>query len=372
VTIEIFKAGTFQSSDGTTHTFSAADVSAIAAAYDPSVHEAPIVVGHPKTDSPAYGWVESLAVNKDGKLEASPAQLEPQFAELVKQGRLKKVSASFYAPDAPNNPKPGAYYLRHVGFLGANPPAVHGLRTPSFAAGEQGVIEFNAFTHQTNASLWRRMREFLLEKFTPEDADRVLPSYDIDFLANESAREVEQQSLTPSENYAEGTKPTTQGATVTIDFAAQKAELEQKNSDLKKKADELEARERDLKAGEEKQRRAGIVEFTEALVKEGKLLPRDRAGVVELMASFSTGAELEFAEENANAATKQPALDWLKKFLGGLPKQVDFSERAPAGDVPSDNAEVIALQARNYQADQAAKGIEVRTSDAVRHVTTKR
>ncbi|MFS2072756.1 hypothetical protein ACEN9D_28795 [Pseudomonas sp. CT11-2] len=38
---------------------------------------------------------------------------------------------------------PGVYYLRHVGFLGAQPPAVKGLRPIELAEGEPGVIEFS-------------------------------------------------------------------------------------------------------------------------------------------------------------------------------------------------------------------------------------
>ncbi|MDL6388248.1 peptidase, partial [Escherichia coli] len=68
--------------------------------------------------------------------------LDPQFAEMVTDGRFKKVSASFYLPDSPSNPKPGVLYLRHVGFLGAQPPSVKGLKQVSFSEQEEGVVEF--------------------------------------------------------------------------------------------------------------------------------------------------------------------------------------------------------------------------------------
>ncbi|STD22410.1 Uncharacterised protein [Enterobacter asburiae] len=75
--------------------------------------------------------MKSLSLN-GGDLLAEPDQLDPQFAELVGNGRFKKVSASFYLPDSPNNPKPGTLYLRHVGFLGAQPPSIKGLKQVSF------------------------------------------------------------------------------------------------------------------------------------------------------------------------------------------------------------------------------------------------
>ncbi|HHA2483914.1 TPA: hypothetical protein ACOEN0_004165, partial [Stenotrophomonas maltophilia] len=122
-TLQIFKAGTHVAEDGRTLTFSEADVQQIADSYDPALHEAPIVVGHPKTDDPAYGWGKTLQA-KDGLLVAEPHNVDPAFAELVNNGRFKKISASIFMPDSPGNPTPGKYYLRHIGFLGAQPPAV--------------------------------------------------------------------------------------------------------------------------------------------------------------------------------------------------------------------------------------------------------
>ena len=120
--LQVFRPGRHTAMSGTTLAFSESDLAATAQAYDPAKHEAPIVVGHPTHDGPAYGWVKSLA-HVGGALEAQPHQVDAAFAELVGAGRFKKFSASFYAPDAPANPVPGVYYLRHVGFLGAMAPA---------------------------------------------------------------------------------------------------------------------------------------------------------------------------------------------------------------------------------------------------------
>lgn len=139
--IEIFRTGTHTATSGRQLAFSDADLAAIAAAYDPARHEAPLVVGHPETDAPAYGWVTALAAT-DGRLQASVSQLDPAFAELVREGRFKKISAAFYAPDAAANPTPGTWHLKHVGFLGAAPPAVKGLpdhrRGPARRCGWRG------------------------------------------------------------------------------------------------------------------------------------------------------------------------------------------------------------------------------------------
>ncbi len=115
--------------------FSQSDLEAIAAAYDPRTHEAPIVVGHPKTDAPAYGWIEKVIAKADG-LYAVPRQLNAEFSELVKGGAYKKISAAFYPRNASTNPKPGISYLRHIGFLGAEPPSIKGLQAIQFSEGD--------------------------------------------------------------------------------------------------------------------------------------------------------------------------------------------------------------------------------------------
>ncbi|AYH46097.1 hypothetical protein CDA09_22425 [Azoarcus sp. DN11] len=126
--IEIFKSGKHVSSDGESIDFTVEDVKAIADGYQPHIREAPLVEGHPVLDAPAQGWVDALKATPDGKLLMRARQVNPEFAERVKAGRFKKRSAAFYRPGERSNPSGGAWYLRHVGFLGAHQPAIAGLR----------------------------------------------------------------------------------------------------------------------------------------------------------------------------------------------------------------------------------------------------
>lgn len=137
--IEIFRAGVHVDSLGTRRTFNLADLQATADAYDPARHESPLVLGHPENDRPAYGWVNSLQAAPDGRLLMRASKLDPAFAESVKSGHYKKRSASFYQPDDPSNPVPGKWYLKHVAWLGARPPAVKGLADVVFGASELAV-----------------------------------------------------------------------------------------------------------------------------------------------------------------------------------------------------------------------------------------
>ena len=142
--IEIFRAGSQTDNTGNTLNFTLADVQAMAACYDPAKHEAPLTLGHPSDNKPAYGWVRSLQALPDGRLMMLADQIDPAFAEGVKSGRFKKRSASFYPSNHPSNPAPGSWYLRHVAWLGALPPAVKGLADASFSVqSNDGLLTFD-------------------------------------------------------------------------------------------------------------------------------------------------------------------------------------------------------------------------------------
>lgn len=139
--LHIFQAGQHECSDGHLVTLAEADVAATAAAYDPKRHEAPVVIGHPRQDAPAYGWVVRLT-SRDGGLYADLRDVDASFAETVRAGRYRKVSASFYRPGAGSSPTPKVWALRHVGFLGAVPPAVKGLRPVELGEDGDGIATF--------------------------------------------------------------------------------------------------------------------------------------------------------------------------------------------------------------------------------------
>lgn len=291
--IQIFKPGRHTAMSGAVLSFSAADLAATAAAYDPARHEAPIVVGHPITDGPAYGWVGALSF-ADGALDATPVQVNPEFAELVHAGAFKKISASFYAPDAPANPVPGVYYLRHVGFLGAQAPAVKGLRAPSFAADEAGVIEFGEQDAATDPVPGSSPGQAI-----PAQAPPVIP-------AQAGTQSLIQETLvTPEEKAA---------------LEAANAALEAKNTALAAEVAEFAARERASVAAA---RHAAHVAFAEQLAAGGKLLPAQAAVAV---ATLDFVAAQEAAVEFGEGDARKPLADAIKEFLQALPRQVDFGE----------------------------------------------
>ncbi|QOK91991.1 hypothetical protein HF908_11190 [Ralstonia pseudosolanacearum] len=134
---QIFRAGTFTAMSGKQMTFSEGDLHNMASAFDPQRRSAPLVLGHPESDQPEMGQAQKLLV-KGGKLYVL-ALVGEVLDALVNSGRYKKISAAFIEPFASNNPTPKAYYLKHVGFLGAMPPSVKGMEPLRFAARDDGV-----------------------------------------------------------------------------------------------------------------------------------------------------------------------------------------------------------------------------------------
>jgi hypothetical protein len=134
--IEIFKSGTHRDSAGRESTYSDETLQQIASKYNDKVsgsdaYQAPLVKGHPKSDDPAFGWVEKLAMR--GKyLMAKLKDLAPEIVSDIKQSKFKKISIALY-PDM---------MLRHVGLLGAAAPAVKGLAPVKFEEEEEVYTEY--------------------------------------------------------------------------------------------------------------------------------------------------------------------------------------------------------------------------------------
>ena len=366
--LHIFRAGRHTASCGTTLDFDETALQGAVDAYDPALHEAPIVIGHPRDNGPAFGWIRGLSY-AEGDLSAEPHQVNDDFAELVKPGAYKKISASFYSPDAPTNPAPGAWYLRHVGFLGAQPPAIKGLAAIGFNDAEEGVVEFGGrdagpANDLITAGVMRRLREWLLQKYGREDADDVVPAYLVEDMEH-VARTPEPEPATPE--YAEEPDMTPEELQAAQErLAADQAKLAADQAKLTDNQTAFAEREQRIAATEAAQRIAGINEQVEGLVRQGKILPAEKGRIAAFMASLTDDQVVEFSEDGK--AQQAPAGQLLINILNSLPARVDFNERAVGGQADLDdavNVDQLAVQAVAYQEAQRAKGIELSTSAAV-------
>ncbi|MBC9246734.1 hypothetical protein H4P12_08415 [Paracoccus sp. 11-3] len=325
--IEVFRSGTFTPMEGEPISYSAADLRAIADAYDPDVAPAPIVVGHPDTNAPAFGWVESFDYDATGdRLYANLHQIEPAFAELVKAGRFKKVSMQYFGPQQSHNPVPGTWYPKHVGFLGAAAPAVSGLKNVQFSNNEGVTFEaaFGERGFEEAAGLFRLLREFFIDRFGMEDADKALPNWKIEWLG-------EQADLIPSysEQPAGRDNPL---APANPDPQPEEEPAVSKKDDpaFAERETALTAREQAIAERERKQTHDDNVSFAESLVEDGRLIAASKDKVVAILDALPGEAAVSFSE----GTQKLTPAAALKEVLKAQPKVVSFG-RLDMGDDPN-------------------------------------
>lgn len=367
--LQIFRAGRHVAMSGEAIEFSDADLQACVAAYDPARHEAPIVVGHPRDNSPAYGWVGALSF-ADGMIEASPRDVDLEFAELVRARRYAKISASFYSPGSPSNPVPGVYYLRHVGFLGAQPPAVKGLRAPEFADGESGIVEFSEWGDALSAGLWRRLREWIIGRFGVDEADKVVPGYTVESIEDDARRPApEAVTSAPAPAFSEP-QPQPQPKENTVS-PEQAAALEAENASLKQQVADAAARE---KAAISAARHEEHSAFAEQLVQGARLPAAQRTAVVSLMDRLADDESVIEFGEGGDKQSKAP-LAAFREFLSALPPVVEFGEiarREGRGEVDFSDPVSIQRAAEQYMAEEKQAGRNVRYDVAVQHIVSKK
>ena len=133
---EIFRAGDY----GDKGRYTQDDLDAMVANFNED-DQVPIVVGHPKTDSPAWGWITGLRRIGD-TLQAREGWIHPAFAKAREQRLFKNRSVRLGRTK--HGPK-----LLHLGWLGAALPEVEGLSGAVFGRVEEAFEEINfALAHR--------------------------------------------------------------------------------------------------------------------------------------------------------------------------------------------------------------------------------
>ena len=389
--IEIFRGGKQVDSAGKVHDGDELIAKALQT-FDPSVHEPPIVIGHPTTNAPAYGWVEGLkaeVVNGVKTLYIKAKQVVPEFKAMVEKGLFKKRSASFY-PDG---------RLRHVGFLGAAPPAVKGLADLKFGDEEDITFEFEEGSYVKDEKFTENIIRGVVEGlksvfgFAASDADKAAqearskkygiaikkensnvtkpsqwanvpdsdwldpvnyryPMPDDDHIRNAAARWAQvkpgdysptevaiiNKRLDAAEKKAKIGKYKTGGTNMAEKLEFTEEELQAKINEAveeatKKVAEETRKKvEMEFAEKQAKERAARIKKETEDWIKkqkeDGKIIP-----AWEKMGIASFIQSLDATKELEFAeGKKSDALTWFKNFIEELPKVVVFKEVAGGED----------------------------------------
>lgn len=141
--IEIFRTGRRITAAGEAIEFSATDIATTAAVFDPRRGYVPLVIGHPESNGPSVG--DTLRLSAVGGALYALVRPAASLVALVRSGAYRFVSAAFHRPGDPANPVPGAWYLRHIGFLGGTAPAVKGMAAPQFCEAGFAPVCFAEF-----------------------------------------------------------------------------------------------------------------------------------------------------------------------------------------------------------------------------------
>lgn len=364
----IFRAGTHTDSAGQATTFTRAELEATVKAYNEGDWRAPMVVGHPKGQAPAYGWVGKMRIDEHDEIWVDDVEkLNPDFAELMQQGAYRNRSASWYAPDHPNNPTPGVWQLRHLGVLGAQPPALKGLGDVEFHDGAGVTVDFADYTTSSIASMLRSLREFLISKFSVEEADKALPN----FLISDVEEAGRQRVAETIPNYSEPEETTMTPEEIAA-LQAQAAKATQLENDLAAANTARLAAEQQVTQFSEGQKAAqkavALVEAKSALqplVTAGKLLPAQLEQAANFMVSLDDATKsYEFGESTGDKALT--ARGFFKAILEHAPKQVEYEEMTGNAELPQNmKPEELATKAREYQDNLASKGVTITASQAV-------
>lgn len=249
--IEIARTGTFTDSAGRLQTFTRRDLDAIANAYDPKKRDAPLVFGHPQSDSaPAFGWAQKLK-SENGRLFALFAHIPGEVKRLVANKHYRHVSMSLM---------PDRVTLRHVALLGAAQPAIDGLQAVEFGNGAEAItVDFAENPEGANMDqdeLQRQVGQLQaqIEQLKAENAELKQK-----LEAGAAAKDSADAAKTDAEKKAEETA---------AEFAAYRGKVE--------------AEKREARVG--------------ALVKAGKVKPADKAGVLDFAAKLAAqGGTVDFA-----------------------------------------------------------------------------
>ena len=386
--MDILRTGSWRDMRGTEATFSGGDLDAIVAATR-AADPAPVVVGHPAADAPAYAWVQDVRRVGD-RLQARLRDIDGAFRSAVEAGRYTGRSVALVAGAE------GALRIRHLGFLGGRAPAVDGLAPTQFAGAGDAVRtytfaadEMQRSVFRSIASMFRSMREWIIERDGAEQADRIVPDWNLGIIEDAGREDIaafavasDTQDHTVDGSSQHPASPDTAGRETHVAGGIHSADTEPSGDsdmsgtkgagtgatdlDLAARAAALDAREAVLDA------QAAVAPHVEA----GRVLPAERAGLTALLASLpaddAEGATLVFAGAEDGAEERQPPRKWLLSFVAALPSRVDYHERAavdtaPAADGEYDqqSVEAQARAAREFIALAAERGEHVTVTEAV-------
>lgn len=378
--VKVFEAGTRPDSRGKVCTFSRGDIDQMIDNH--RLGAAPAVLGHPQHNDPAYAWVGQYKRDGDAMF-AKFKDVHPGFEAGVQSGAYRNRSLSIY-----KDPVHG-FRVRHVGWLGAAPPAIDGFDAVAFAAPEGDCMEFAApgfdlvWGLEGIAKTLRRLRDQMIADKGLEVADAALPQWEIDGALEACGRARQdylaaQDALPAAENSLFQQPPgdamsfTQQDLDRAASEAEAKAKLEaQAASDIQ--AQEFAKQAADLATLRAERQGERIGAALDKLVAQGRVTPAERPGMAEFMVALEgVGQTFDFARADKSTAQKTPA-EYFADFMASRAPVIKLGAVFVADDDPANQFDVqdsaaIARAANEFMASEAVAGRAVNIAMAVDRV----
>ena len=266
----IFSSGKHTDSKGNTKEWTNDDLDKICYQFKNVHSTVPICVGHPQTNSPAYGWLKDVR-RIGGNLYCSFKDVQTEFKEALKRGLFKNRSISL---DKDLN-------IRHLAFLGGQAPAIKGLE------------------------------QFCFQDLDFEDCE----IYEVsDFCDAETkvddTEQIQQELLSEQKNEQESEdEENVMGNNKEVNVEESKKlqeELDAKSLENSKLKEEIESLKNSQKLKE-------FEDFTNSAIEKGNILPKHKESIINILSACDKAEKFNFSDN-----TEKSGVDVAKEFISSL------------------------------------------------------
>ena len=340
--IPFLKPGTYNAVGGKEVTFSEDDLNEIVTATQNRNYQndsIPIVIGHPKIDSPAWGWIKKDAITNTNNILVALAEnenLNEDFISWFKKKLYTTVSAKIRKDKS----------IAHIGFLGAQPPAVAGLPAVALSENDEDILceieladfEASGWGAKAIGRLLRNIKLYFAEKEGADKANTLLPEYDIEEAA--TAPRIWQKDSGYKFNESEE-----QTKIIKLKEEEEMKELDDAKTQLAEKDTALIEANAKLKAFEDKQKADALaakknefVAFCESDEVKVRIKDGEKDSIVETLLALDAVEAFEFGEGDSKQ-TVAP-VDVVKNLISRLPNVVPATQTATTQNAADDNSSV--------------------------------
>lgn len=288
---EVFRTGNHTDSKGNKKDWTKEDLDKIVYQFENVHKDAPICVGHPKSSTPAYGWVDK--VKRIGeKLYVSFKDVLPEFKEACEKGMFKNRSISL----------DGDLNIRHIAFLGGQAPAIKGLEQFCFEDGENlqdiEIVDFSDIEDEEQAK---------------------------------NDKEIEEKEKKRMET------------------------IEELQVQLSEKNDEIAKLQKRIAEDELAKKTKDFEDFCDTAIAEGHILPKHKESIVNILSACDKVETFNFAdagEKNAVDTVKELVNSLKIMNFEEVATEEDAKKKEEPRDFSDSNAQEIAKELQRIQKEE--------------------